>query len=155
VPISGGRVVEPARPGNPTGQISDARPSEPDDDDNAPPNEPPAEKPKKSDRQKCLRDNYGDVYEYAFDLSPLSLASFAADEITEHLEDELSRQANRNLNSLRPGVSQQIFQTGQRQARMLTQFKAFNGAMALVSAGAFGLVFGANAYCTATALGGS
>ncbi len=117
----------------------------------------PEDKPKEkeSDRQRCLRENYGDLYDQAFDLSPLSLSSFATDEVTEYLEDSLSRQANRNLYSLRPGVSQQIYQTGKRQARTLMQFRRFNGAIAVVSAGAFGFVAGANAYCTVATLGGS
>jgi hypothetical protein len=117
----------------------------------------PEDKPKEkeSDRQRCLRENYGDLYDQAFDLSPLSLSSFATDEVTEYLEDSLSRQANRNLYSLRLGVSQQIYQTGKRQERTLMQFRRFNGAMAVVSAGAFGFVAGANAYCNVATLGGS
>lgn len=110
---------------------------------------------KESDRQRCLRESYGDLYDQAFDLSPFSLSSLAANEVTEHLEDSLSRQANRNLYSLRPNVSQQIYQTGKRQARTLMQFRRFNGVTAVVGAGAFGFVAGANARCTVATLGGS
>ena len=117
----------------------------------------PEDKPKEkeSDRQRCLQENYGDLYDKAWDLSPLSVSSVLTDEATEYLEDSLSRQANRNLYSLSPNVSQKVFATGQRQARTLMQFRRFNGAMAVVGAGAFGFVAGANAYCTVAALGGS
>lgn len=109
------------------------------------------EKEEESDTQRCLRENYGDIYDKALDLSPFSLASLATDEITEYLDDSLSRQANRNLYSLSPNVSQRIFSTGQRQARTLMQFRRFNAVMAVVGAGAGGVVVGANIYCfTAT-----
>ena len=107
-----------------------------------------------SARERCLQDNYDDLYDQAFGLSPLSLISLATDEFTEYLADQLNGQANRNLYSLRPGGSQQLYQTGKRQARTLMQFRRFNEAMAVVGAGAFGFVAGANAYCAVETLRG-
>ena len=94
-------------------------------------------------QKQCLQQNYGGLYEFALDLSPFSLLALATNEASEYVEDNLSRQANRNLYS----NSSSLYETGKRQAKTLAQFRRFNAAMAVASALGAGFVIGANAYC--------
>jgi len=100
--------------------------------------------------QKCLDEYYGNLVETAWDLSPFSFTSLVLDEAAEYAEGELSRQANRNRysgarNSALGG--RRGYATGRRQARLLAQFRRFNAAAAVASAGAVGFLGGAYGTC--------
>jgi hypothetical protein len=95
----------------------------------------------------CLATTYGNSYELAKDLNPLTtLGSLASElvtgEVTEILDTKLSRAANSNA-----WGSHAEFVKGTRQLRTLQQFRAFNAGAAVVGAGATGFQAGANAYC--------
>ncbi len=101
-------------------------------------------------RKDCLRQTYGDSYDVAWDLNPLSVSSIVSNGITESLEDNLSRTANRNkygdtLHNEAGRARQSA--AANRQLRTLGQFKKFNIAMGVVGASAAGYWFGANCYC--------
>ncbi len=92
---------------------------------------------------KCLRQNYGELYDIASHLSPLSLIPLALNEFSSEVSDRLSRTANRNLYS----ISRYNYNVGVRQAKTLAQFNKFNAGMAIATAGALGFQAGAYAYC--------
>jgi hypothetical protein len=84
----------------------------------------------KSKRQQCLREPYGDSYDWAWNISSLSISSIVIGAVTEYLEDEIRRQGNRILY----GNSRQ-YEVGKRQIQTLSQFKKFNAAMAAAGQG--------------------
>ncbi|MCP4491546.1 MAG: RHS repeat-associated core domain-containing protein [Gammaproteobacteria bacterium] len=91
--------------------------------------------------EKCLQQNYGEIFDYAMNLSFFSLTSLAVGEYSEYTINRGTAEANRNMNS-------GSFDKGRRQARTVRQFSRFNAASSLVAAGASGFVAGAYAYCT-------
>ncbi len=92
---------------------------------------------------RCLSEYFGDSIDLAWDLSPFSLLSIGLDQFAKRAEDQLSKQATRNLYS----PSSSAYTTGRRQARTLAQFRLFNAANALISAGSVGYLGGAHATC--------
>ena len=95
----------------------------------------------------CIRDNYGQTYETAKSLSPLSVVGAVANEVTEVLDGRLERTAVRNSYG-----NNREFRTAQRQLRTLSQFRKFNAANAVIGAGAAGFQAGALGYCTVSCL---
>jgi RHS repeat-associated protein len=94
----------------------------------------------------CLQSNYGEAYEVAEQLSPLSLIG-AAQEIgtkmvTDKLGTKLEVTAVGNSYSGKSG-----FEVSQRQNKTLSQFRFFNGATSAVGAAASGFIIGAQLYC--------
>ena len=94
----------------------------------------------------CIATTYGEAYEVASDLSPLSVLSVGGNlgvsVASEWVEDSLSRTATRNLYGNR-----QHFNVGQRQLRTLSQLRAINNASMVLGVGAAGFQVGAQAYC--------
>jgi uncharacterized protein RhaS with RHS repeats len=100
--------------------------------------------------QKCLDEYYGSLIDTAWDVSPFSLISLGLNEAAAYAEGELGRQANRNrYTGARDSAlgGRGGYNTGRRQARLLTQFRRFNAAAAVASAGAVGFLGGAYANC--------
>ena len=96
----------------------------------------------------CLDSTYGDTYKWAKNLSPVSAVGAVTHEATSTLDGRLSRAANTNA----WGSTRAEHLTGMRQLRTLSQFRTFNAAGAVVGAGAFGFMTGANAYCAVECL---
>ncbi len=93
--------------------------------------------------EKCLQENYGQMFDNAMDLSFFSLATLAAGAFSEYVVERGSAEANRNMNSGN-------YNTGRRQARKVAQLTRFNEASSVVAAGASGFVVGASLYCAAS-----
>lgn len=95
----------------------------------------------------CLKNYYGDSYDIAGYLSPLSIGSAAASEFAEYAQDHADRAARRNLYS-------DAFRTGSRQAAAASALGRFSAAGATVGVGAFFYQTTAYAYCSATCSSG-
>ena len=92
---------------------------------------------------RCLSYNYGELYEWANTLSPLTVPSIAAMQFGKLTEDISTPSANRNA----WGTRKEQFDIGKRQLKTSGQFGKFNAVMGVVSAGALGFQFGALGYC--------
>lgn len=91
----------------------------------------------------CLKNNYGESYEVAKELSPLSVASVVTNEVSELIETKLERDATRKLYG-----NSKDFDAGRRQLKTLAQFRKFNAGMAVIGAGALGFQAGAWVNCS-------
>jgi RHS repeat-associated protein len=100
------------------------------------------EGPPLTPHKKCLRKNYGNTHDLAFDLSPLSFVSLATDEIMESMTDEMRFDANRSLNSGR-------YKLGKVQTGLANASKGASKASAGLGAFAFGYWAAGHIYCIA------
>lgn len=106
-----------------------------------------------SPRLQCLHSYYGDSYDVAWNVSPLSVPSLIMSGVTESMEDQLRRKGIGNLyGNARSGqyglVTGRQYAAGQRQMRTLAQFRRFNLALLAAGVGATGFIGGANIQCT-------
>lgn len=86
---------------------------------------------------RCILDNYGDLYGYAESLNPFTIGSLALSEAAEVAGDSLRSQARRNLYS--PN-----YYDGVRQMRLYNALTRVNNAVLVTGVGA--IAFQATAY---------
>jgi RHS repeat-associated protein len=96
----------------------------------------------------CLQDNYGETYEWAERVSPVSVQGLLTNEAAEALQDHAQKQANRNAWS----ADKKTFEVGRRQLGVVKFFSRFNAAAAVAGAGAAGFQAGALGYCAVDCL---
>lgn len=106
----------------------------------------------------CLEETYGESYNKASELSPLSAIGALTEGVTQTLDSSLERSATHksygnSAMSTQPSSGAQDYQTSQRQFKTLSQFRRFNAGMAVIGAGALGFQAGANGYCAVTCIG--
>jgi RHS repeat-associated protein len=104
----------------------------------------------KSCLASCLQINYGETYEWAESVSPVSVQGFLTNEAAEALHDKALREANRNAWQ---ASNQKAFETGMRQLSVVKLFARFNAAAAVAGAGAAGFQVGALGYCSVECVG--
>ncbi len=93
--------------------------------------------------RKCIKRNYGDLYDLAWAFSPFSLASFATGEVFEQVEKKAKAEANRKQWS----ESRREYKLGKRIARTLAAARVISAATAVAGAAGTGFVIGAWSYC--------
>lgn len=91
----------------------------------------------------CLQNNYGEMYEWAERVSPVSVQGLLTNEAAEALQGYAQKEATRNWWS----NNNKVYNTGVRQLSVVKVFSRFNAGMAVAGAGAAGFQAGALGYC--------
>lgn len=105
-------------------------------------------------RSGCLDNRYGDAYDFAVELNPLTVSGVAVDQAVKWADSTAVRSIsqNRYADSVNLPLGRSSAAAA-LQSRLLYGLRTVNASSALLGAGALGFMGGANGYCAVECMG--